>query len=324
MVRKSRLLARSRRSSEPNEARAQRKLRGASANSTPQGLSLLLMNAMTFGVFAALFFAPFAGAQTQVSVPAWRCDSTNVYANGFEQGDALVPIRPSMGNGGMTGSSSIALSTPAGPVNYHLSVPSDYAGEALPLLIGLHGAGGPGTQALAATRVRDTFTDTLTYNTRFIGVAPESSGLQGGWVPSTDLIKLRAVIADVGLRFNVDQNRTYGWGFSAGGQMMHIAALSDPNFVASYGAHAGRLPTSGSGTPETSTRIVPVLLTHGFDDEVVPFSVAQSDRLRFLNSGWSEGENGNFLLRGINIPHTYETFTILQSWFWSCRYALVP
>ena len=282
------------------------------------------MNVLPILFSAAILFSSVARAQTQVAMPAWRCNSLNMYVNGFEQADTFVPIRPSMGSGGATGQSTVSISTMAGPVNYYLSVPADYAGEALPLFIGLHGAGGPGTQALAASQVSDAFIDTMTYNTRFIGVAPESSGLQGGWVPSTDLVKLRAVIVDVGQRFNIDQNRTYGWGFSAGGQMLHIAALSDPNFVASYGAHAGRLPTSGSGTPESSTRKVPVLLTHGFDDEVVPFSIAQSDRLRFLNAGWSEAEGGNFLLRGINIPHTYETFTILQSWFWSCRYALVP
>lgn len=265
-----------------------------------------------------------ATAQTQQLLPAWRCGSVNVFASGFESVDTALPLRPSLGSGGQPGHSTISINTPAGPLSYHLSVPLDYTGEALPLFIGLHGAGGPGTQALAATQVRDTFTDTLTYNTRFIGVAPESSGLQGGWVPTTDLVKLRAVIADVGQRFNVDQNRTYGWGFSAGGLMMHIAALSDPTLVASYGAHAGRLPSSGDGTPESSSRKVPVLLTHGFNDEVVPYSIAESDRLRFINSGWLEGDGGNFLLRGINIPHTFETFTILQSWAWSCRYALLP
>lgn len=282
------------------------------------------MNSAPFTFCVVICLSSSTWAQTLMTLPAWRCSTVTSYASGFEPSDVALPVRPTLGTGGLPGHSSINLSTAAGGVNYHLSVPADYAGEVLPLFIGLHGAGGPGTQPLAATSVRDTFTDTMTYNRRFIGVAPESSGLQGGWVPSTDIIKLRAVIADVGQRFNVDQNRTYGWGFSAGGQMMHIAALSDPNFVASYGAHAGRLPASGSGTPETSPRKVPVLLTHGFNDETVPYSVAQSDRLRFLNSGWSEGEDGNFFLRGIDIPHTYETFTILQSWAWSCRFALVP
>lgn len=284
---------------------------------------LLGMNLLARILVAILLTAP-AWAQTQLAVPEWRCSTLNLYVSGFEQTDVAIPVRPTMGSGGLPGHSSIALNTAAGPVNYHLSVPVDYVGEALPLFIGLHGAGGPGTQPLAATQVRDALTDTMTYNRRFIGVAPESSGLQGGWVPSTDIVKLRAVITDVGQRFNLDQNRIYGWGFSAGGQMMHIAALSDPNFVASYGAHAGRLPTSGSGTPEMSSRKVPVLLTHGFNDETVPYSVAQSDRLRFINAGWTEGLDGNFYLRGIDIPHTYETFTILQSWAWSCRFALVP
>ncbi len=276
-----------------------------------------------------LLFANCAHALTQVRAPAWRCDSDRTLNSGFEDLEAVPPERPSFGSGGVFQSSTYTIITSSGFVTYHSSVPPDYAGEALPLIIALHGAGGPGTQAFAASNIRNAFEQIYGTNTRFLIAAPESSGSQGGWIPAQDEIKIRAVIADMKLNYNVDLNRIYGWGYSAGGQIMHGMALRDPSFTAAYTGHATRLlpATSSYGTPETFTSRVPVLLTHGSNDSTVPYTTAQADRLRFLNAGWTEQTpetQGNFELVPFNLGHFYSTETIQRSWDWMCVHALLP
>ena len=279
--------------------------------------------------------ASYANALTQVRAPAWRCDSDRNLTSGFEDLESAPPERPSFGSGGVLQASSYYLASPAGFVAYHTSVPPEYSGEVLPLIVALHGAGGPGTQYTAASTIRNTFEQIYSANTRFLIAVPESGGTQGGWIapqngiPSTDEIKIRAVIADMKSKYNVDQNRVYGWGYSAGGQIMHGLALRDPNFVATYTGHATRLlpATSSYGTPETATSRVPVLLTHSANDTTVPFSTAQADRVRFLNAGWIEqfpNVAGNFALIPYNIGHFYNTATLQQSWDWMCVQALLP
>lgn len=276
-----------------------------------------------------LLFANYAHALTQVRAPAWRCDSNRTLTSGFEDLESVPPERPSFGSGGLFQSSTYTINSSTGLVTYYSSVPPGYTGKALPLIIALHGAGGPGTQAFAASNIRNAFVQIYGANTRFLIAAPESSGSQGGWIPSQDEVKIRAVIADMKAKYNVDLNRVYGWGYSAGGQIMHGLALSDPSFTAAYTGHATRLlpATSSYGTPETFTSRVPVLLTHGINDTTVPYSTAQADRLRFLNAGWTEQFPeipGNFELIPFDLGHFYDTETIQQSWDWMCVHALVP
>ena len=284
---------------------------------------------MTKIMFALLFCTTYAHALSQVRAPAWRCDSDRKLTSGFEDLESVPPERPSFGSGGVFHSSTYVIASAAGFVTYYLSVPTDYAGEALPLIIALHGAGGPGTQAIAASNIRNAFEQIYGTSTRFLIAAPESSGSKGGWIPAQDEVKIRAVINDMKASYNVDQNRVYGWGYSSGGQIMHGLALSDPNFAAAYTGHATRLlPASSSyGTPETTTSRVPVLLTHGSNDSTVPYTTALADRVRFLNARWTEqspGVPGNFELIPFNLGHFYDTATIQKSWDWMCVHALLP
>ena len=289
---------------------------------------------MTKILLALLFSAHYAHAQTQARAPAWRCDSDRTLTSGFEDLESVPPKRPSLGSGGALGAGSSSANTSAGTVIYYTGVQVNYqnpahAGESLPLIIALHGAGGSGTQGVAASTIRDTFGQILGPNTRFLIAAPESSGSEGGWDRARDEIKIRAVINAMKARYNVDQNRIYGWGYSAGGQIMHGLALSDPNFAAAYTGHATRLlpATSNYGTPETFASRVPVLLTHSTDDTTVPYTTAQADRVRFLNAGWTEqlpASEGNFELKAFNIGHFYDTATLQQSWNWMCVHVLAP
>ncbi len=280
-------------------------------------------------LLALLFSATQAHALSQVRAPAWRCDSDRALTSSFEDLESVPPERPSFGSGGDFEPGAHAVISSMGFVTYYLSAPPNYANEALPLIIALHGAGGPGTQALAASNIRNAFAQIYATKTRFLIAAPESSGSQGDWDRTQDEVKIRAVIAEMKNNYNVDLNRVYGWGYSAGGRIMHGLALSDPNFAAAYTGHATRLlPANSSyGTPESFTSRVPVLLTHSTNDDTVPYSTAQADRIRFLNAGWTEqssGLPGNFELIPFNIGHFYDTATIQKSWDWMCVHALVP
>jgi predicted esterase len=286
------------------------------------------MKKLLFALLLVMSHACFA--LTQVRSPAWRCDPLPALVTGFEDADAFAPERPSFGTSGAFGPSAYVVALPGGAVTYYTSAPLDYAGEALPLIIALHGAGGPGTQPVAASTIRDRFALIYGAGAQFLIAVPESSGSQGGWDLAVDIPKIRAVVEDMKVRYNVDLNRIYGWGYSAGGQVMHGIALSDPGFVAAYTGHATRLFASSStyGTPETFTSRVPVLLTHGTNDNTVPFTTAQADRVRFLNAGWIEqspGVPGNFELAPFNfIGHFYNTDTIQRAWSWMCVNALLP
>jgi predicted esterase len=268
-------------------------------------------------------------ALTEAREPDWRCDNTRGLISGFEATDTLPPERPSFGSGGEAFANVTIASSAAGNVQYHAQPPPDYAGEALPLIIALHGAGGPGTQFGAANTLRFYFSEMFPYAIRFLIAAPQSSGSQGGWVLPDDTVKIRAVVADMISRYNVDQNRVYGWGYSAGGLVLHSMALSDASFVSAYTGHATRLPQigTGNGVPETAARKVPVLLTHGLNDSVVPYSTALADRTRFINAGWLEQNAitpGNFTLTAFNVDHIYNDAIVRAAWDWMCPRVLLP
>lgn len=200
-----------------------------------------------------------------------------------------------------------------GTFDYYLYIPSSYTpGTAMPVMFAFHGAGGAGTSPAAAQSARNDW-GTVASTNGFIVVAQASTGSGGGWVPSNDSAILNEIINDVFAAYNIEQNRVYMWGFSAGGHYAHSLALQNANFFAGYGVSAGALQAlAGTGAPAAASRKIPVDLHVGSSDTTVPPSAVQSDRNNFQANGWTLGTN--LWYTEFTGGHTYTTTHLSQIW----------
>ncbi len=83
---------------------------------------------------------------------------------------------------------------------------------------------------------------------------------------------LVSVVADVSTRLCIDPDRVYASGMSNGGYMSHRLACEASDVFAAVAPVAGGLGILGCSPP----RPVPVIMFHGTDDSVVPFSSAET------------------------------------------------
>lgn len=220
------------------------------------------------------------------------------------------------GSGGTGGAypgnqSRTITTTAAGSQTYYLYIPSSYnPSTPMPVLFGFHGAGGSGTAPAAAQQVRNDWA-TVAAAGGFIVVAQAATGSGGGWVTSTDVSILNDIITDVWAAYNVDTKRVYGWGFSAGGHLMHAIGLGNASFFTAYGVSAGVLAAlAGSTAPASATRKIPVDIHIGASDSLLPY--AQQDKTQFTGSGWTLGTN--LYYTEFSGGHTYTTAHLSEIW----------
>jgi predicted peptidase len=270
-----------------------------------------------------LFSLSVSSAALDVSYAPELCNADRFNQTGFEDADARA--RPSNGSGGQIGSYRLFLQEPFATSGY---VYAPDVSAPLPLIIALHGAGGPGTQDFAASSLRDAF---QALGSGAIVLAPRASGSQGGWVLGTgsDEGRIQALLSAMSSRYNIDQNRIYGWGFSAGGRVMHEMALKQPSFTTTYTAHATILLAANQGTafPENTNYKKPLLIINGVSDELISTSIAITDQARFPNNGWSDqviGALTAYEFRLWNINHSYDASVLQYSWNWMCPYLQIP
>ncbi len=244
-----------------------------------------------------------AAALSNGRLPGWVCGQGEapLFFDGFESGDALHR-EPSGGSGGAyPGAQTRSVTVLGQPRDYHLYVPTGYPFDApVPLLLVLHGAGGAGTAPAAAQWLRDEWSVQAQAG-GFIVAAPVASGSQGSWYPALDYPMFQAILDDVAAHYNIDASRIHGWGYSAGGHVMHDLALRQRNGVpdirtfAGYGISAGVLqqwacqpPASCPALLAQAARKIPVDLRVGTQDYY--YTVVQADRDAFLATGWANGD----------------------------------
>src|SRR5262245_1919931 len=99
-----------------------------------------------------------AEAASTVRLPNWVCATPDSLLRSSFDVSERVPHDPSGGSGGaeLPVNQQVAIDVNGlGTRNYYLHLPASYrADRAWPLLIALHGAGGPGTADSAAATVR--------------------------------------------------------------------------------------------------------------------------------------------------------------------------
>jgi poly(hydroxyalkanoate) depolymerase family esterase len=256
------------------------------------------------------------------AAPGGAPDKPAFAPHGDIAGDVMRTIKAALAKGGVgTGLGSglddgLGAATPAAPLpdgarfeartftgavgsrNYKVYVPSGYTGQALPVVVMLHGCTQNPDDFARGTRM-----NTVAEEQTFLVVYPEqprSANMQRCWnwyepgdqqreggEPALIAGIVRQVIAE----FSGDASRVYAAGLSAGGAAAAILASTHPDLFAAVGVHSGLacgaardIPSAfaamrggGAGASGGTRHGVPTIVFHGDGDKTV--NVANGDRV---------------------------------------------
>jgi polyhydroxybutyrate depolymerase len=170
---------------------------------------------------------------------------------------------------------------------YSVYMPDAAAGEALPVVVALHGRPGSG-----AGMARMSGLSAVAEEEGFIAVYPD--GLNGEWKyfggilddeslnTPDDVAFLKALVDDLTARFEIDAERVYLIGFSNGGFMTYRMACSEaPNPFAGFGI-AAALIYPDMELPCLAAPVRPMVIEHGTADLGVAWDGIQHQPVRGL------------------------------------------
>jgi poly(hydroxyalkanoate) depolymerase family esterase len=231
----------------------------------------------------------------------------------------------------------------AGGRTYKLYVPSSYVGQALPLLVMLHGCTQSPDDFAAGTRMNNlaeehTFLVAYPAQTRTANASKcwnwfkEDNQRRDHGEPSLIAGITRQIMRD----FRIDSDRAYVAGLSAGGAAAAILGITYPDLYAGIGVHSGlacgaardvpsafaAMRQGGAATAVTRSRcerIVPTIVFHGDRDgtvnsvngeQIISQSKAEASLETKVNQGIAPG--------GIRFTRTIQTNesgrTLLEQW----------
>ncbi len=289
------------------------------------------------------FAAASVHAATTVRLPAWVCARPDaLFIDGFQVAAAVTRL-PSSGSGGALGNSTRTVTAVGfGTQPVYAYVPPSYSPtQPMPLVLALHGQAGSAAAADAqAQAVRNAWAS-VAATQGFIVIAPVGAGASGSWdvpdVPDepSDYSLFAAAIADAEAAWNIDRSRRIGWGFSAGGHVMHDLVFNHYSTqvtidtFAAYAVSAGTLAgLACAGIPDAqcsalvaaAPRFIPVDLHVGNGDPLVNAVLADNDRL--LAQGWTD--NLDLWLTLFVGNHVYSSTHTAQIWTNLCPFQVMP
>src|SRR5215212_6925067 len=219
----------------------------------------------------------------------------------------------------------------AGTRSYKLYVPSGYTGQAVPLIVMLHGCTQNPDDFATGTRMNG-----LAEEHTLLVAYPAQSGNANmqkcwNWFQASDQQRGRgepSIIAGITKQvmdeYRVAEGRVHVTGMSAGGAMAAILGATYPDLYAAVGVHSGLAPGSAhdlssaftamrqggpvvasqNGTGGSNRKIVPTIIFHGDGDTTV--HPRNGERLLVNLSRGANGSSPRVMTRQGQVPGGYE------------------